>query len=334
VLAGTVSIGGGSPARLLVDGGPVTIAGALLAASGDDATIEPASIAVTGGPLPSKAARATADRQDVAPRVTLGDATISGDRVFVDDRRQSGPVTVHVLRADGSASLYGTARFATPSAPITIDVDPARRSRRASVGLGTVLAWQGTGAVTVVRRYAGSRLAVIASTLKATVRRSGVSLAVDASGNAVGVAVDGRPALRTRMSVTIGAPATRLHPGISDQVTWTQADVGPAEAIVSGIRALNGPARWLRLSVDPPPRFIASAGGGDLIAPRPRCLASARVFAEPSVCAEIAPGRSEAVAVIFHVPAFQAPGRYTLRFEITGNFPTVHASVVLDVKPS
>lgn len=114
---------------------------------------------------------------------------------------------------------------------------------------------------------------------------------------------------------------------------WEQTDTGPWEAIVSDVRALNETARWVRLEVDPPPP-LDGPGGRSLAKAEVGCASEGATFAENALCAQIAPEKGEQESIVFHVPALLSPGRYTARFEIRGNFPTVRVSVPMIVEPA
>jgi hypothetical protein len=107
---------------------------------------------------------------------------------------------------------------------------------------------------------------------------------------------------------------------------------GPWEAIVTEVRPLNVAARWVRLSLDKAPP-LDGPGGASGLASTPGCARTVTVFAEFSLCAQIGPGRGAQEAVIFKIPAHQPIGDYEARFDVIGNFPTVHLSLQMKVVP-
>ena len=169
-------------------------------------------------------------------------------------------------------------------------------------------------------------MTVLAKTLTGTVTRSGSAFEMDLSGEATQVAIGGKPQLRTKLEVKITLPDRDLYPGISEQLTWVMEGAGPWEAIITGVRGVNLPARWARLHLDGQPPLDATSAAA------PGCVTKPSAFEEFSLCSQIAPDKGAETPVIFHVPFFQPVGHYDAIYEITGNFPTVRVSVAMDVK--
>jgi hypothetical protein len=284
-----------------------------------------------GDPIPAKTARRTADRAGAYPRLFVGtDFEIEGAGVLLDGKATVATQVLHA--ASGSAVLYGTVR--ATGLPATIDVahDGTGRSPRAKVGTPTFLSWRGSGNVRVgATKLSGATFTVLASSLDARLTRRGAGFDISGGGLATQVATDGRPRFRTTLRVDVTQPKERFYPGLSDQLAWEEVNNGAWEAIVTEVRALNVAAHWVRLSVDRAPPLDAS--GGAPLAATPGCLRKVRVFAEFSLCAQFAPGHGDQEAIIFKIPALQPTGDYEARFDVIGNFPTIHISLPMKVVP-
>lgn len=206
LLAATVETATGSTRRLLVDGGPLTLRGDGLGVLGYALTIKPGTAEVVGDPIPPRSKRPAADRASAFPRVFLGaDVGVEGPNVLLDDQAVSGPQQIRV--PSGSAVLYGTARLARLPAGLTVLGDDSGRAPRSRVATPTLFAWSGTGVVTLAgRRFEGTPLSLVASSLTAGLSRRGAGFDVVGSGRATQVAVDGRPRLSTTLAVSITLP--------------------------------------------------------------------------------------------------------------------------------
>jgi hypothetical protein len=332
LLAATVTLVSGQTRRLVIDGGKSTLHGSGLAILGRVSTITASRLEATGDGIPAKAKRRTAGGVNVYPRVFIGgDVEVDGARVLLDDKPARGTQVLHA--ANGAAALYGTVRVTSLPAAIEVVQDDTDRAPRAKAGTPTFFSWRGSGGVTVAaKRHEGRAVTVIASSLKARLTRRGAALDVSGDGLATQVAIDGRPQLRTTLRVTVTQPKERFYPGLSDQLAWEQVNEGPWEAIVAEVRPLNVAARWVRLYVDRPPP-LDGPGGISILASTPACARKVSVFAEFSLCAQIGPGRGDQEAVIFKIPAHQPTGDYEARFDVVGNFPTVHLSLSMKVVP-
>ncbi|TMK20890.1 MAG: hypothetical protein E6G68_04115 [Actinobacteria bacterium] len=323
--------------HLIVDGGTVTFAsrGGVLGAIGRSITLTAKGAVVVGDTIPPPKRRANAGRSSVFPRLLIGAAaTIEGDHVTIDGKRVRGSRSITFATADGSAALYGRATLAGLPATVGVVQDDSTGARRAPFATPTFLSWVGSGALTLAgsHRFTGRELTVIAASMNAHLRRSGGSLAIDGTGIATQIATEGKPRLRTMLTATITAPTRQLYPGISENVTWEDDNLGGWEAIISGVQPVNEPARWLYLHVDPPSPLGARTGHTPADATL-GCADRASVFAQYSLCSILGPSKGDEEVIVFHVPAFHATGHFEAIFEIAGNFPTVRATVVFDVKP-
>jgi hypothetical protein len=332
LLAATVTLVSGETRRLIIDGGRATLRGSGLGILGRVSTITSARVEATGDAIPPKNKRSTADRAGAYPRLFVGgDFEVEGSRVLLDDKPVRGTQLLHA--ASGSAVLYGTLRVTSLPAAVEVVHDETGRAPRAKTGTPTFFSWRGTGDVTVgAKRIQGSPITVIASSLNAELTRRGAAFDITGAGLATQVAVAGRPQLRTTLRVNVTQPKGRFYPGLSDQLAWEQVNDGSWEAIVTEVRPLNVAARWVRLYVDKPPP-LGGPGGGAALASTPGCARKVAVFAEFSLCAQFGPGRGAEEAVIFKIPARQPTGNYEARFDVIGNFPTVHLSLPMKVVP-
>ena len=335
LLAGTVSSTTGEH-KLLVDGGPVTITNeaGTLGALGRTIAIAPASVVVTAGTIPPASKRRSAGRASVFPRVLVGiAATVNGAHVTVDGSAVHGNYSITFGTASGSFALYGRATITGVPATLNLAADDTTGATRAAFATPTWVSWTGSSSATVAARtFSGAETTIIAKTLSARLRRTRSAISISGDGAATQVAINGKAQLRTTLRTTITAPARQLYPGISENVTWENDDVGPWEAVISKVRVLDAAAGWLYLHVDPPPVLGARPGhtpADDTLG----CASGASVFAQYSLCTILGPNKGDQETIVFHVPAFQRVGVYTAVFEITGNFPTVRARVVFDVKP-
>jgi hypothetical protein len=172
---------------------------------------------------------------------------------------------------------------------------------------------------------------VIASALTIEVRRSGGELLVRGAGSATQVAVEGTPQLRARIAIT-GTPPKHLTRGSGEQMTWEESNVGPWEAIITSVRALNIPAGWVRYEVDDPPALVGP-GGDTFAAHEPACAAPGAAFGEDHLCAQLAPGQVVDTPLIVNPPTLQASGVFTALFEVRGNFPTLIVRIPFTVVP-
>jgi len=332
LIAATVTVTSGHTQRLVVDGGPATLHGSGLAILGRLSTITAGGLVATGDPIPPKAKRKNLVRAGAYPRVFLGgDFAIQSSHALLDDKPARGPQVLH--STTGSAVLYGTARVRSLPPAITVVQDDTGRSPRAPVATPTFFSWRGSGGATVgVGRFEGRSVTLIASSLVATLTRRGTLIDVDGQGRATQVAIGRRPRLQTTLNVKVSPPGGRYYPGRSDQLTWEQINTGSPEAVVTAVRALNVAADWVRLSVDRPPP-LDGPGGVPFLAVPVKCTRTAAIFAEFTLCAQIAPGHGDQEAIIFKIPAHQPIGDYEMRFEIVGNFPTVRVSIPMKVEP-
>jgi len=332
LLAATVTLVSGETRRLLIDGGRTTLRGSGLGVLGRVSTVTSARVEATGDAIPAKNKRSTADRAGAYPRVFVGgDFEVEGARVLLNEKPVHGTQVLHA--ASGSAVLYGTVRVTSLPATIEVVHDDTGRAPRAKAGTPTFFSWRGSGGVTVgSKKIEGSPITLIASSLKARLTRRAGALDITGDGLATQVAVDGRPQLRTTFRVNVTQPKERFYPGLSDQLTWEQVNDGPWEAIVADVRPLNVAAHWVRLYVDNPPP-LGGPGGSPSLASTPGCARKVTVFAEFSLCVQIGPGRGSQEAVIFKIPGLQPTGNYVARFDVVGNFPTVHLSLPFKVVP-
>ena len=326
LLASTITESGVAK-HLIVDGGPVLIQGSDIAVLSRDTRIDRTGMTVLGDPLPAKTAWTYADRPAAFPRVFFGVGTnVTGAHVLVD----GGAAGSARSASAGSMVLYGTARITDVPAGLAVTQDESGHSPRAAVATPTFFGWRGTGDVALNgSRYSGARLAVVASRIDAAISRVAGGFAVTGTGEAAQVAVDGAPKLRTTMSVTGAPPTQKLTRGGGEPMTWTEADIGPWEAIVTAVRALNAPAMWVRLGVDATPSLDVPAS---LAASEPHCT-SAGAFAEDLVCAQLAPGQAVDTPLIVNPGTYQTSGRFAARFQVFGNFPTVTMTVTFTITP-
>jgi len=330
-LASTVTVSGRMQ-RLLVDGGPVTLRGDGLGVLGRASTITASGMEVVGDAIPPKASRRTADRPGAFPRVFLGAGVeIAGPHVLLDDHLAAGPNTITATA--GSAVLYGTARAGLLPATFDVVQDDSGRAPRAAVATPTFFSWRGSGDVTLAgRRFVGKTLTLVAARLAAHVSRSGAAYDVTGEGQATQVAVEGRPQLRTVLTVKARPPANRLYRGTGEAMIWEQDDSGPWEAIVTEVRPINAAARWVRLYVDDPPP-LDGPGGRPLARSEPRCGARSTIFAEDYLCAQLGPGKGIATPLIVNPPTLQPSGDFDAHFMVFGNFPTLIVTVRFVITP-
>ena len=335
LLAGRVSSPTGEH-HMIIDGGPVTISNeaGTLGALGHSIAITAGGAVVTGGAIPPATQRRSAGRANVFPRLLVGvAATVNGAHVTVDGSAAHGNYPITFGSATGSFALYGSAAITGLPATLHVAEDDTTGSVRASFATPTWMSWNGTGSTQIAgRTLNGAETTIIASKLNARLKRSKSGVTIRGNGTATQVAINGTAQLRTTLHTTITAPARQLYPGISENVTWENDDVGPWEAVIRHVRVVDAAAGWLYLHVDPPPLLGGRPGRTPADDPL-GCARGASVFAQYSLCTILGPNKGDQETIVFHVPAFQRVGVYTAVFEITGNFPTVRARVVFDVKP-
>ena len=244
-------------------------------------------------------------------------------------RRVAGGIVT--LPEGTDVSVRPRSRVVWVDAPATLAVTPRPGAR---------MSWAGSGSVRPPGRPAlrGRYLGVRSDELALRLGRSpgGVRIAGTADP-ATQLYVDGSPRLGTTASVRVFDELLKVDrtDGDDDRFTWAPRNTGAADMLITRVRPLNGPGRWVQLRLAPVPAAFGGEArppvGGDTSGLGKGTSCILFCTGAKAIRSELPIGDADRRDLTVTPPADVQPGRYLVLLRVEGNFPPVTVRVPVQV---
>lgn len=207
---------------------------------------------------------------------------------------------------------------------------------------GGRMSWAGSGSAQPpgARPLRGQYVGVTSDQLAVRLVRSASAVQVAGSASpATQVYTDGSPRLGTTASVRVFDDLLRVDrtDGDDDRFTWAPRNTGAVDMLITRVRPLNPPGRWVQLRLAPvPPAFGGEKRapvGGDTSELGKGTSCFLFCTGAKAIRSELQPGDADRRDLTVTPPADIPAGRYTVQLRVEGNFPPVTVRVAVQIEP-